>query len=215
MNETVGLLIGFFLTIFIYSYVLRDNPLYRLAIHLLVGVSAAYAAVIITRQVILPAILPSLTQIRQDPSNTANLLLLVPLFLALLLFIKHVFPTAGWIGNSAVAFLVGVGAGVALLGAIRGTLWPQVTAVDGQNPVQGFLIALLTICTLATFQFTRRINEEETWKRPFWQRWLASIGRIVLTITFGALFAGVLNTSLILLIDRVNYYWNGLLQLLP
>ena len=45
MNEFIGLIVGFILTLLVFSYLLGDNPLYRIAIHLLVGTSAAYAAV--------------------------------------------------------------------------------------------------------------------------------------------------------------------------
>ena len=41
MNESIGLILGFILTLCVYSYVLGDNPLFRVASHLLVGVSAA------------------------------------------------------------------------------------------------------------------------------------------------------------------------------
>ena len=56
MNDTLGLVIGFILTLLIYSYVIGDNPAYRLAVHILVGVSAAYAAVLVLRQAILPIV---------------------------------------------------------------------------------------------------------------------------------------------------------------
>lgn len=205
MSEPAGLVIGFILTLFIYSYVFGDNPLYRLAVHLLVGVSAAYAAIIVTHQVILPVY----TQIRTDPTNPDTLLWFIPIVLGLLLLLKRL-PGVAWMGNSTLALLVGVGAAVALTGALTGTLWPQVTALDSESPLTGLLVAFLTACTVVTFQFTGRTNQRGEWVRPFWQQGLAQIGRAVLLITFGALFASVFSTSLILLIERVSYFLNGL-----
>jgi hypothetical protein len=214
MSELAGLLIGFILTLLIYSYLLGDNPLYRLAVHVLVGVSAAYAAVVVVQQVILPVY----AQIRQDPTSPSNVLWLIPTLFALLLLLKRL-PTAPWFGNSTMALLVGVGAAVALTGSVMGTLWPQVTAVPGEaatdrDLIQGLIVALLTACTLLTFHFTSRVNDAGQWRRPFWQRGFVHIGRAVLMVTFGALFAGVFNTSLILLTERANYFLNEFLRLL-
>jgi hypothetical protein len=191
--DLIGLIIGLVLTLFIYSYILGDNPLYRLAVHILVGVSAAYAAVVVIREVMLPV----LVRLREEPTNAANLWLAPVLVLILLFALKR------WTGNGAVAFLIAVGSAVALVGAVQGTLLPQITAVSSNPlfPGQGIVTAVLTVCTLLTFQFTRRINSTE----PRWQSVLSGIGRAVLMITFGVLYAAVLNTSLLLLADRLNY----------
>ena len=66
---------------------------------------------------------------------------------------------------------------------------------------------MLTVCTLLTFQFTGKKNELGEWVRPFWQRGFVQIGQAVLMITFGALFAGLLSTSLVLLTERIGYYF--------
>jgi len=202
MDNDLGILVGFVLTIFIYSYLLKDNPLYRIAVHLLVGVSAAYAAVVVTRQILIPI----LSQIAQEPADADSLLWSVPILLALLLLLRRI-PSIGWLSNGAIAMLVGVGAAVALVGAILGTLWPQIIVQSDVGKVPGIFLAIFTVCTLFTFQFTGRLGKEGEWVRPVWQRGLVLIGRAVLTITFGVLFTTVLNTSLVLLIDRVNYYW--------
>ena len=208
MNELIGIFIGLVLTLFIYSYAVGDNPLYQLSVHILIGVSAAYAAVVAVQQIIWPVI----NQIRQAPTERESLLWLVPLFLVLLLLFKRL-PSLAWLGNVSVGMMVGVGAAVALVGAIMGTVWPQVTAVSEtkSSAVQAALVAVLTIFTLLTFQFTRW-RKPAGEKRPFWQDIPAQIGRGVLMITFGTLFAALLSTSLILLSSRVGYY---LTQILP
>ncbi len=201
MNELIGVFIGLVLTLFIYSYAVGDNPLYQLSVHILVGVSAAYAAVIAIQQIIWPII----DQIRQAPTERESLLWLVPLFFVLLLLFKRL-PALAWLGNLSVGLMAGVGAAVALVGAILGTAWPQVTAVNATNStaLQAGLVAVLTVFTLLTFQFSRR--SAESGKRPFWQNIPAQIGRGILMITFGTLFAALLSTSLILLSSRISYY---------
>ncbi len=200
MNDTVGLLIGFTLTLLIYSYVLGDNPAYRLAVHLLVGVSASYAAMVVLRQVILPVF-----------ASVDPLLWLVPILLASLLILQRL-PRFAWLGDNALALLVGVGAAIALVGAVAGTLLPQVLAwyapdTAAFTPGQGLVMAALTVCTLLTFHFTGRRTENGAWQRPFWLQGVVQVGQAVLMVTFGALFAGILSTSLVLLTERIGYYF--------
>lgn len=207
MNDTIGLLIGFILTLLIYSYVLGDNPAYRLAVHLLVGVSTAYAAVVVLRQVILPVFV----QLVSNPASLDSLLWLVPILLALLLILQRL-PRFAWLGDNALALMVGVGAAVALVGAVTGTLLPQVLvwytpASASFTPWQGLLMGALTVCTLLTFHFTGRRGENGEWRRPVWQQGAVQVGQAVLMITFGALFAGILSTSLVLLTERIGYYF--------
>lgn len=198
--DMIGIGIGLIVTIFVYSYLLGDNLLYRIAVHLLVGVSAGYAAVITIREVIWPV----LNRLMADPANPDNLLWFVPLLLAFLLLFKAL-PRLAWVGNSPMAVLIGTGAAVALVGAISGTLWPQIAAA-AQPATSGIIGAvittLLTICTLLYFQFTGRHPENP----PLWQRGVRHVGQFVLTVTFGALFAGVLSTSLALLTYQLGQF---------
>ena len=201
MSETMGILIGFLLTLFIYSYLVGDNPLYRLAVHLLVGVSAAYATVIALRRIIVPV----LQRLWNDPTTAENLVWLVPLILSLLLLLKMVRPVS-WAGNSAAGVLVTVGAAVALVGVITGTVLPQVTASTTAEPFSGLIAAVLTASALLYFQFTGRGDREGNYLPRMWRRIVGALGLAVLMVSFGAVYAGLLDTSLTLLIERMNYY---------
>ncbi len=210
MNEIVGLIVGLTLTVMIYSYLLGDNPLYRVAVHILVGVSAAYAGVVIIRSVFVPV----LQQIGQNPTDPANIYWLVPLLFIVLLFLRRM-PGIGWLSNLTLALLMGVGAAVALLGALTGTLIPQVTGLQAVTPLQGLIVAILTILTLLAFQFTPfRAGKTAVWEPSGWQKGVTPAGRTVLAITFGAVFALVLSTSLVLLASRINFYLTEFLRLL-
>ncbi|MEJ2748098.1 MAG: hypothetical protein P8183_09355, partial [Anaerolineae bacterium] len=94
-----------------------------------------------------------------------------------------------------------------------GPVWPQVTAVSNSSrpALTTLIIAILTIFTLLAFQFTRR-QSSPAGKRSAWRDLPAQLGRGVLMITFGALFAALFSTSLILLSTRLSYYLN---QILP
>lgn len=211
--ELIGLITGLTLTLFIYSYLfIGDKFPYRLAMHILVGASAAYAAVIVIRQVMQPVY----HTIRQNPQPADVLYLLVPILLALFLLLRRLRATS-WIGNSTIALLTGVGAAVALQGALAGTLLPQLTGAGTvtawQGPWPGIVIAILTAITLLSFQFTTfRASGSGVWERSRWQQGITWLGRAVLMITFGALFAATLNTSFILLADRIQFFMTALAQ---
>ena len=52
--EILGIWIAAFLTLCIYSFLYRDNPFYRFAEHLFVGISVGYGIVIAIHQGFIP-----------------------------------------------------------------------------------------------------------------------------------------------------------------
>lgn len=218
MTEAIWTLIAFTLTLAILSYALGDNPLFRIASYLFVGVSTGYLAVIFINQVLLPRLIEPLMS---DPAG--NSLLLIPLVLSVLLLAK-LSPRLSFLGSPSMAFLVGVGAAVAISGALFGTLFTQVRAAGlaftpsqgGISNWAGGLILLLgTITTLAYFQFTGQAHPGRGILRPRWVEVLARTGQVFIAITLGGFFAGVLLTSLTLLIDRLNFIIQFFKTLIP
>src|SRR5512136_726841 len=115
---SIGTIIAAILTFMVWSYLLGDNPAFRIAEHLFVGIAVGYAVLVAWFSVMQPALSGSVAP--QSPVLAA-----VPLLLCLLLMTK-VRPAWSGAGNIAVAFLVGVGAALAVGGALFGTLGPQV-----------------------------------------------------------------------------------------
>jgi hypothetical protein len=119
-------------------------------------------------------------------------------------------PRLAYVGNFALAYLVGVGAAVALGGALLGTLVPQIRAtsqalsVDWQFLADGVLVVVGTVCTLMVFNFG--VPEQRGLAGMWGQltRLLASIGRMFLTVALGVAFAGALTASLSILIGRIQ-----------
>lgn len=200
LGDFAGILVGFLLTIAILSFVIKDNPLYRLAVHVLVGVSAGYAVVIVINEVILPLF----DSLSQSANLSVRLYWIVPLLLSALLLLKFI-PRTARIGNSAMAVIIGVGAAVGLLGAIVGTLLPQIL-VQYEDALLGIVVGLLAIIALAYFFFTASQSEQGVAKMPNWYPYVGAAGRVVITMTLAGLFAGALNTSIVLLVQRVGFY---------
>jgi len=207
MLEIAGLVAGAALTLLIFSYLLGDNPAYRLALHLFVGALLGYSFGIVLRDVFLGMVL---AQLATDP-----LAVVVPVVLGILLLFKG-FPRQAYVGNLSVAYLVGVGAAVALSGALLGTLVPQVGATGRAlsraslgsfrtGLLDGLLIVVGTACTLmvSTFAARRERGLAGVWTQIV--RLASGVGRIFLIVALGVAFAGALTASLSIFIGRLQY----------
>lgn len=207
--DLIAGIVGFILTLMVLSYLIGDNPLFRFATYLFVGVSAGYVAVVIWYQVIVSNLFLPLTQTPWP----ARGLYLVPLFLFVLMLMK-ISPRLSWLGGPAVGYVAGVGAAVAVGGAILGTLVPQVLAsaepfdITAPNALEsmfnGLLLLLGTITTLAYFHFGARRSADGSAKRNALVNLVAGVGQIFLALTFGMLFAGVYSAALTALIERIS-----------
>ena len=118
MADLFGVLVGFLLTLLVFSYLFGDNVLFRLGIHLFIGVSTGYIAVLVWNNILWARLFVPF--INGSPGE--RLMALIPLGLGVLLLMKASPRLSGW-GNLPVAFLVGVGAAAAVGGAILGTIF--------------------------------------------------------------------------------------------
>ena len=207
--ESIGLMLGAALTLLIFSYLLGDNPLYRLALHLFVGALVGYSFGIVLRDVFLSRVLAQLVE--------REYIVVVPVILGILLLFKG-FPRQAYVGNFSVAFLVGVGTAVALSGALLGALVPQIGATGrALSPaslasfplglLDGSLIVMGTVCTLMAFSFTFTARKRQglagAWARLVGV--MTRVGRVFLIFAFGVAFAGALTASLSIFIGRIQY----------
>lgn len=203
--EQIGLWVGFVLTLMIFSYILGDNFLYRLAVYIFVGLAAGYAAVVTWDSVLRPW----LDNTFLSPDRTAPDILfgVLPLLLGALLLLKAS-PRLGRFGNLALAVLIGVGAAVALVGAITGTLLPLASATGNQigvNRVNGVLMLIGVICTLVYFQYLARRTPGGQIRRGPLVSMLGFVGQSVVVITLGSVYAAAILTSLTIFSERVSF----------
>jgi len=205
---------AFLFTLFIFSYLIGDNPLFRIAVYIFVGVSAGYVAAVAWRQVIWADLFyPLLTG-----TFTRQILLAVPLILSALL-LTRVSPRLTVLGMPTMALLVGVSAAVAVGGAVTGTLFPQIGATinmfDSHSAtsaaqfagmiINGAWILVGVTTTLVYFHFGARTTSDGSVRRFGLIELIAIIGSIFLAITLGVLFAGVYSAALTAFIDRFHF----------
>jgi hypothetical protein len=213
--DLIGTFLGFVFTLIVFSYAFGDNAFFRFTIFIFIGIASGYATIVSLYSVIFPRlILPLFSDNRAE-----QLLGLVPLGLSAFLLMKISPRMASW-GTPATALLVGIAAATAIGGAILGTLFPQVGAtinlfdlaairdIGGNLAAQlmnGLVILIGTISSLAFFHFGVRSNSQLTSQRYPWIDSLGQVGEVFIAITLGALFAGVYIAAMIALIQRIQF----------
>ena len=212
-SELITLIIGVALTVMVFSYILGDRLFFGIATHILIGVSAAFLALVVIQKVILPYLILPLS----EPGGSGFWLALIPLALSILLVLM-LFRRGTRAGAIPLAFLGGVLAALAIVGVTRGTLAPQILSMLGRfEPSQlmheaqpqwsaileAFMILLGVISVLFFFHHRGQLKAGEV-VRPVFLEGIGSIGQIFIGITFGALFVGLFSTALIALISSLS-----------
>jgi hypothetical protein len=223
--ESVGFLVAAILTLVVFSYLLRDNVLYRAAEHLFVGAVVGYVVVVAFHQVFMAKLLMPMVDALSTgkPDGLARAgLLLIPLILGLLLLFKSS-RRAGplsWLGSLSIAFLLGVGAALAIGGGLLGTLFPQIDAtadinryVERYGPALGLfsgLVALAgTVGVLLHFYFSSSREGRLAGFRNGVVRTWGGLGWWFILIAFGAILATTFMSRLSLLAGRIQFLIDG------
>jgi hypothetical protein len=194
-----------FLTLCIFSFLYRDNILYRFAEHLFVGVSAGYLVALTWHNQIYPNLIVPLFIER-------NLLYLIPLAFALCYFARFV-PRLNHLIRLPIAFVLGWGSGVAIpaffqrdiLSQTQGTLLVRDAFAKWDSGLWAVVILVGVVSTLLYFFFSR-----EGIIKPF-----ANLGIIFLMLGFGASFGYTVMARISLLIGRLQFLlgdWLGIIR---
>ena len=216
--EIFGIWLAAFLTLCIYSFLYRDNPFYRFAEYLFIGISVGYYIVIYIHQGFIPfawepfwaAVKPFWPGIPRE-AGWIGLIKLIPIALGLLFF-GGLSPRHTWLIRYPSAVLVGFGSGISIplmlqtfiFEQTRGTVEPFAAINAGTLSPWGILEAILMLigvaCTLTYFFFSVEH------RGPV--KWLSKVGIAFLMIGFGAAFGNTVMGRVALLIQRVDFLLN-------
>jgi nitrate reductase gamma subunit len=196
LSETIGIWLGAALTLCIFSFLYRDNPFYKFAEHLFVGISAGYWATLEWHNVFLPNLWEPLTQ-------QGRLLLLVPFAFGILLFSRFT-RKLSWLSRWSMALIIGIYAGIAIVGYGSGDLILQIRAnllplwTDSWlTSFNNILLTLGVITGLIYFFFSKEHKGA--------LGGAAKVGVWFLMISFGASFGYTVMSRMSLLIGRIYF----------
>lgn len=187
MSMSLGVWVAGLMTIAIMSLVWKENPFYRVAEHLYVGVSAGHAVVMAYNNIRDSAV---------KPLMAGSYLWIVPIALGVLLYARY-FKQISWYSRFPVSVLVGIGIGVATRGAIHGDFVQQISATIRVANLDDILLLLFTIASLSYFFFSKEAKGAVGA--------VPRAGRCVLMIAFGAAFGTTVMGRMALLIGRIQF----------
>lgn len=113
--DLIGAWIAIFLTMAILSFLYGDNPFYKLAEHLFIGVSIGYIVVVQIKN--------NLWVKLEHPASAWDL---VPAVLIAMMFVKLASRRLAWLGRFPLAFVVALYAGQSITGLVGSDLGDQI-----------------------------------------------------------------------------------------
>jgi hypothetical protein len=235
ISTDIWIWIAALLTLCIYTFLYKDNPFYKFAEHLLVGVSAGYLFVIYFWNNVWPNLIIPLRDgfgiLFTEQRLTGNLAALVPGILGLLILTRLI-PKISWMSRWAIAFYFGAYQGIFITGAMQANILAQIYGTfmkGGGDPVfslalmgdffthpawgpfvlavSGPLMIVGVICTLTYFFFSM--------EHKGFAGGVAKAGIVFLMVGFGASFGYTVMARVSLLIGRLQFLirdWLGLIS---
>ena len=224
LSRTIGIWVAALFTLFIFSFLYRDNPFYKNAESVVVGVSAAYWMVVGFWTTIVPNLLGKLAPewinswAMPGLDTEAEYIYLVPLIMGIML-IWRLAPKGGWISRWPLAFIIGTTAGIRLIGFIHADFLGQIrntimslavyspeTGFNVWDSIKNIIIVIGVLTTIVYFFFS--IEHEGLVGQT------AKVGIWFLMITFGAAFGYTVMGRIALLAIRMEFLMNDWLWLI-
>jgi len=159
--------------LFAWSLLYKENPFYRFGEHICIGLYLGFTLHmgidVLLKRVFIPL-----------ATGKGTISLVLAVILGLLFYTRYVKPVA-FLGRWSTGVLMGVGSGVAVMGAIKPMIVGQLEQGSWFAPgMQGFnnlIMTISTVSTVAYFLFT--------YKPVGWLKHLSTLGRAILMACFG------------------------------
>jgi len=213
LSTNIWVWVAAFLTLCIFSFLYKDNPLYRFAEHLFVGVANGYSIAMTWHLLLKPKLVDPL---RANPS--LNWWLMIPTILGVLYFTRFI-RRLSWMVRLPIAVVMGYSMGVSIPATIETNFLRQIQATiltktnfaswyAGNLGILWSIILLIgVLSTLAYFFFS---VERKGALRP-----AARLGIIFIMVGFGASFGYTFMARISLLIGRLQFLlrdWLGVIR---
>ncbi len=207
MSTNIWIWIAALLTLAIYSFLYKDNIVYKIAEYLLVGVSIGYSISITWYNVVIAKMVVPIR-------DQHNYLIIIPILIGFLMFFRFS-RKQSWLSKIPISFVIGWGAGVAIPLGFQTTIVEHIKntiAIPwfGGNIlllVNALIIFVGVVATLVYFYFS--VPHKGTIGK------IANLGIWYIMIAFGASFGYTVMARISLFIDRAQFLlhdWLGLIH---
>lgn len=200
-------LLGGISTLAIYSFLYRENPVYRLFEHFFIGIATAWGIIATTRNFLWPNVFKPMFGLNRvqfpdgtyaEPYNGSYLLFLLPICFGALYYTIYS-KKYRWLAQMVIGFQFGYAGGLAFKGTFT-VLLPQI--FDSFKPlttVTNVFFVMTLLCSLSYFFFTfRRAPGGVLSSTSFLGRWL-------MMGCFGAFFGSTIMARMALLVERLTF----------
>lgn len=205
----VGIWLGALLTLCLYSFLYRDNPFYKFAEHLFVGMSAGYWLI----YSIFNVLIPNWWENMFPREGGFDWVWLIPGVFALFMLARMV-PKISGLSRLSLGMIVGTGAGLNMvtffhsnaLAQVRGTIFPVFTG--GAWEIFSNLVLVIGVVSGLVYFFFSKAHTGMTGR-------IAGLGITILMVAFGASFGYTIMARLSLLVGRFTFLLEEWLPTIP
>jgi hypothetical protein len=207
----VGIWLGVFFTLSIFSFLYKDNPLYKIGEQVFVGLSAGYLFVIAFYDNLIPNLFQKL-----GGDFSQEWVLLIPFLLGLMM-LAQLFPKIAWVSRYPIATMIGTTAAISMLRYLQSNVIEQLSATlinpfsapqsgNWVDIVGQVLLVAGTITGLFYFYFSVKPTRAFTLT--------SKVGIYFLMISFGAAFGYTVMARISLLIGRLQFIFRDALHMI-
>ena len=197
--EIVGVWFLVLMTLSILSYLYGDNPFYKAAEHIFVGVSAGYVFALTWWDQVWPNLFGRLFPKYVDAGFDLNLFYIFPLILGLFMLCRLI-PSLSWLARISIGFIVGMAAGLKIYVFMNSNILMQIqnSAIDFNKSgwdIFNHIIILFGVLSALVYFFFSKEHKGVVGK-------ISKVGIYFLMIKFGASFGFAVMGRISLLIGR-------------
>lgn len=196
--SVLGTIIAALATLAIFSFLYKDNPFYKAAEHIMIGVSVGYSMGQLFHNGFMPYLWnPVFREGRWE--------LLIPAFIGMLYF-GFLHPKSRWLIRIPMAMFLGIGAGYSIGPSMQASIYKQLQATIIPFYEYGLTFGeVLSNILIIIGVFSALIYFFFSWKHKGVVGGIAKVGIYFLMIGFGASFGLTVMGRISLLIGRIVF----------
>ena len=197
--DIIGVWILVLMTLSILSYLYGDNPFYKVAEHIFVGVSAGYVFALTWWDQVWPYLFGRLFPSYVNAGFEFDFLYIIPLVLGIFMLCRLI-PSLSWLARISIGYIVGMAAGLKIYVFMNSNILKEIqnSGIDFSNngwEIFNHLLILFGVISALIYFFFSKEHKGTIGK-------ISKVGIYFLMIKFGASFGFAVMGRISLLIGR-------------